>query len=58
MVLGYTPYFIYEKRRETFDLRGCEVMIDEMPYGWFLEIEGAADAIRARVGELGLGQMG
>jgi adenylate cyclase class 2 len=53
-VLGYTPYFIYEKRRETFDLRGCEVMIDEMPYGWFLEIEGAADAIRSRVGELGL----
>jgi adenylate cyclase, class 2 len=53
-VLGYTPYFIYEKRRETFDLHGCEVVIDEMPYGWFMEIEGTADAIRARVDELGL----
>jgi adenylate cyclase, class 2 len=52
-VLGYRPFFRYEKRRETFDLRGCEVVIDEMPYGWFMEIEGTADAIRARVTELG-----
>jgi adenylate cyclase, class 2 len=53
-VLGYTPYFIYEKRRESFDLHGCEVVIDEMPYGWFMEIEGTEDSIRARVDELGL----
>jgi adenylate cyclase class 2 len=43
--LGYTPALVYEKRRESWRLDEVEVVIDELPFGWFAEIEGAADAI-------------
>jgi adenylate cyclase class 2 len=45
--LGYTPALVYEKRRETWHLDGIEVVIDELPFGWFAEIEGDAEAIIA-----------
>jgi adenylate cyclase, class 2 len=45
--LGYTPALIYEKRRETWQLEGAEVVLDELPFGWFVEIEGAEAAIEA-----------
>lgn len=45
--LGYEPALVYEKRRETWDLEGTEVVVDELPFGWFAEIEGEADAILA-----------
>jgi adenylate cyclase, class 2 len=39
--LGYTPCLSFEKRRETWRLDGCEVVIDELPHlGYFLEVEG------------------
>ena len=38
--LGYTPSLIYEKRRATWQLRGAEIVVDELPFGLFLEIEG------------------
>jgi adenylate cyclase class 2 len=38
--LGYQVFFIYEKYRETFTLGRAEVMLDELPYGSFVEIEG------------------
>ena len=31
---------VYEKRRETWSLAGAEVVIDELPFGLFVEIEG------------------
>jgi adenylate cyclase class 2 len=43
--LGYTPYLIYEKYRTTYELDGAEVVLDEMPYGNFVEIEGDKDSI-------------
>jgi adenylate cyclase class 2 len=43
--LGYAPALVYEKRRETWHLGEVEVVLDELPFGWFAEIEGAADAI-------------
>lgn len=43
--LGYTPYLTYEKYRTTYELDGTEVVLDEMPYGNFVEIEGDRDAI-------------
>ncbi len=52
-VLGYRPAMRYEKRRETFVLGQAEVVIDQMPFGWFLEIEGSEADIRALVGQLG-----
>jgi adenylate cyclase class 2 len=53
-VLGYTPFWRYEKRREVFSWEGVEVVIDELPYGWFLELEGQPAAIRSLADQLGL----
>ena len=44
--LGYRPSLVYEKRRETWRLGGVEVVIDELPFGLFVEIEGEESAIR------------
>jgi adenylate cyclase class 2 len=38
--LGYEVYMMYEKYRTTYKLGNLEVVLDEMPYGDFLEIEG------------------
>jgi adenylate cyclase, class 2 len=38
--LGYRPALVYEKRRETWRLADTEVVIDELPFGLFVEIEG------------------
>lgn len=53
--LGYTPALVYEKRRETWQLNDVEVVLDELPFGWFIEIEGAEAAIEdaERLLELG-----
>ena len=45
--LGYKPALLYEKRRATWRLAGAEVVIDELPFGWFVEIEGSEEAIEA-----------
>lgn len=45
--LGYQELFRYDKYREVYELEGCHIMLDELPYGTFVEIEGEnADAIR------------
>lgn len=44
--LGFTPALVYEKRRETWTLGQTEIVIDELPFGWFMEIEGSETAIR------------
>ena len=38
--LGYEVYMMYEKYRTTYKLGNLEVVLDEMPYGDFAEIEG------------------
>ncbi|MEP0847897.1 MAG: class IV adenylate cyclase [Phycisphaerae bacterium] len=54
--LGFAPTVCYEKRREPWRLRECEVCVDELPQlGWFAEVEGPdADAVCAAAAELGL----
>ncbi len=52
--LGYEVSFTYEKYRTTYKLDGAEIMLDEMPYGNFVEIEGPEDAIRAAAEKLQL----
>jgi adenylate cyclase class 2 len=52
--LGYTPALVYEKRRETWHLDGAEIVIDELPFGWFAEIEGGRDAILRAERRVGL----
>lgn len=43
--LGYRPALVYEKRRETWRIANCELVIDELPFGLFMEIEGDEAAI-------------
>jgi adenylate cyclase class 2 len=38
--LGFRPGLVYEKRRTRFKLRRAEIVIDELPFGLFMEIEG------------------
>ncbi len=38
--LGFEVFFIYEKYRETYTLEPCSIMLDELPFGYFIEIEG------------------
>jgi adenylate cyclase, class 2 len=38
--LGYQVTMIYEKYRAQYEIDGVHVMLDEMPYGDFVEIEG------------------
>ncbi|MBA2524945.1 MAG: class IV adenylate cyclase [Pyrinomonadaceae bacterium] len=45
--LGFTPALVYEKRRETWTLGKTEIVIDELPFGLFMEIEGKERDIRA-----------
>ncbi|HLO00709.1 MAG TPA: class IV adenylate cyclase [Pyrinomonadaceae bacterium] len=44
--IGFTPALIYEKRRETWRLGKVEIVIDELPFGLFMEIEGTEQEIR------------
>jgi adenylate cyclase class 2 len=53
-VLGYLPYWRYEKRRETYAHGAVTAVIDEMPFGWFMEIEGPQHDIALLAAELGL----
>ena len=38
--LGYDVYQVYEKIRTVFALGDTRIMLDELPYGHFVEIEG------------------
>lgn len=44
--LGLEPRLVYEKRRRTWQLRSVEVVLDELPFGLFMEIEGSITAIK------------
>ena len=53
--LGYRAALVYEKYRTTYELAGAEIVLDELPYGNFTEIEGDVAAIERAVEALGLG---
>lgn len=38
--LGYEVMLFYEKYRTTYELNNLHIMLDELPYGDFVEIEG------------------
>jgi len=52
--LGYEVALVYEKYRTTYELDGAEIVLDELPYGNFTEIEGDAATIERVVDRLGL----
>jgi adenylate cyclase, class 2 len=43
--LGIKKTLVYEKRRKTWRFRNVEIVLDELPFGSFMEIEGAVTAI-------------
>lgn len=53
--LGYQKTMAYEKYRTTYELDDALIMLDELPYGTFLEIEGeTVEQIRDISAKLGL----
>ena len=50
--LGFTAALVYEKRRQTWRLGKSEIVIDELPFGLFMEIEGSEEEIRDIEGKL------
>ncbi|MBN1967164.1 MAG: class IV adenylate cyclase [Anaerolineae bacterium] len=52
--LGFHPDVVYEKFRTTYRLGEAEVVLDEMPYGNFVEVEGSPAAIEAALDALDL----
>ena len=53
--LGYQRVFYYEKFRTTYQLEDCHVMLDELPIGRFVEIEGeGVESIQKLAVKLGL----
>lgn len=44
--LGFAPRLVYEKRRATWKLDDAEIVVDELPFGLFMEIEGPEAAIK------------
>ncbi len=43
--LGFKKILVYEKRRKTWLFRETEIVLDELPFGQYMEIEGAVTAI-------------
>lgn len=53
--LGYEVYMTYEKYRATYALGQVLVTLDEMPFGYFAEIEGPdGETIQRAAAQLGL----
>jgi adenylate cyclase class 2 len=52
--VGFEAQQVYEKYRQTFQLGDVEVVLDELPYGNFVEIEGEDGAIRKAAERLDL----
>ncbi len=44
--LGFAAALVYEKRRETWLHGKTEIVIDELPFGLFMEIEGTEQGIQ------------
>jgi adenylate cyclase class 2 len=42
--LGYQQLLQYDKYRTTYEFEDCHIMLDELPYGNFVEIEGEDSA--------------
>jgi len=43
--LGFRQTLVYEKRRRTWKFRAVEIVLDVLPFGLFMEIEGSVMAI-------------
>lgn len=48
--LGFELGLIYEKRRQTWHFQNVEIVLDELPFGLYMEIEG-------KITDIGLAEM-
>jgi adenylate cyclase class 2 len=53
-VAGFEPTWRYQKYRRSYELEGTTVVVDELPFGNYLEIEGPPDRIDRVAEKLGL----
>ena len=51
--LGFVPALVYEKRRRRWKLGKAEIVVDELPFGLFMEIEASEKAIARIEKEIG-----
>lgn len=54
LALGFEVSFVYEKYRQTYAVDRLRIMLDELPYGSFVEIEGEVSALKPMAERLGL----
>ena len=53
--LGYVIELVFEKRRYNMEcINNCNFVVDELPFGYFLELEGEETDIEKSIKELGL----
>ena len=52
--LGYRLSVVYEKRRRTWHLGSVEIVLDELPFGLYMEIEGTTRTIGQTEKRLGI----
>jgi adenylate cyclase class 2 len=52
--VGFEQTQIYEKYRQTYRLDEVEIVIDEMPFGDFVELEGNDSDLKTAASKLGL----
>ena len=52
--LGLQEWLLYEKYRDTWKFKSVEIVLDEVPFGLFMEIEGTVTGIREAEMVLGL----
>ena len=52
--LGYKLTAVYEKRRKYWRFGPVEIVLDELPFGLYMEIEGTVDEIETTEKTLGL----
>ncbi len=50
--LGYEVFVIYEKYRRIFKIGDVEVVLDELPFGNFVEIEGPSNTLIEGVAQM------
>ena len=55
--LGFSLNVIYEKRRQTWHFGSVEIVLDELPFGHYMEIEGTAEAIEKAEKKLGFREL-
>lgn len=54
IAMGFLPSLIYEKKRQTWQMDDVEIVVDELPFGFYMEIEGDEDSIVKAEKKLGI----